>query len=56
MEDLEERAECKACQSAIDEEDSGSFVSVSDEIFRRKVHKPLVIFFLYTGVTMITLT
>lgn len=56
LEDLEDGPECKACQSAIDCEDEASFVSVSEERFRRNVHQPLVVFFLYSGVTMIEMS
>lgn len=50
---LREAMECQACNGDIDDEDSASFVSIGDERFRNHVNKPLVIFFLYSGVTTI---
>lgn len=44
--------DCMACKSPIDDEDSASFVSVGDPRMRG-LSKPLIVFFLYAGVTMI---
>lgn len=47
--------ECKACQANIDETDEGSFVAIGDERLR-SMHKPLIVFFLYSGVIITYLT
>lgn len=47
--ELSDGQECKACQTNIDEADEGSFVAIGDERLR-SMHKPLIVFFLYSGV------
>ena len=42
------RQYCKACKEPFEDMDSASFVSIEDERMK-KVHKPLVVFFLYSG-------